>query len=48
MLTVETRYAIDPATAKGLDTAGLRSHFHAGGICLPTGKSGSSTPITTG
>ena len=32
MLTVETRHAIDPATAKGLDTAGLRSHFHAGGI----------------
>jgi len=32
MLTVETRHAIDPATAKGLDTKGLRSHFHAGGI----------------
>ena len=32
MLTVETRHAIDPATAKGLDTAGQRSHFHAG--CL--------------
>lgn len=32
MLTVETRHAIDPATAKGLDTAGLRSHFHADGI----------------
>ena len=32
MLTVETRHAIDPASAKGLDTAGLRSHFHAGGI----------------
>ncbi len=32
MLTVETRYAIDPETAKGLDTAGLRSHFHAGGL----------------
>jgi 4-deoxy-L-threo-5-hexosulose-uronate ketol-isomerase len=32
MLTVETRYAIDPATAKGLDTAGLRSHFHASGL----------------
>ncbi|WP_153772046.1 5-dehydro-4-deoxy-D-glucuronate isomerase [Labrenzia sp. CE80] len=29
MLTVETRYAIDPQTAKGLDTQGLRSHFHA-------------------
>ncbi|AKH99254.1 5-keto 4-deoxyuronate isomerase [Hoeflea sp. IMCC20628] len=32
MLTVETRHAIDPATAKGLDTTGLRSHFHAGGL----------------
>ncbi len=32
MLTVETRHAIDPATAKGLDTAGLRSHFHADGL----------------
>ncbi|MDP2122674.1 MAG: 5-dehydro-4-deoxy-D-glucuronate isomerase [Hoeflea sp.] len=32
MLTVETRHAIDPATAKGLDTAGLRAHFHAGGL----------------
>jgi 4-deoxy-L-threo-5-hexosulose-uronate ketol-isomerase len=32
MLTVETRHAIDPATAKGLDTAGLRSHFHASGL----------------
>lgn len=32
MLTVETRHAIDPAAAKGLDTAGLRSHFHASGI----------------
>lgn len=32
MLTVETRHAIDPATAKGLDTGGLRSHFHAGGL----------------
>ena len=32
MLTVETRHAIDPATAKGLDTAGLRAHFHADGL----------------
>ncbi len=32
MLTVETRHAIDPMTAKGLDTAGLRSHFHADGL----------------
>ncbi|EBA09485.1 5-dehydro-4-deoxy-D-glucuronate isomerase [Sagittula stellata] len=28
----ETRYAIDPATAKGLDTQGLRDHFHVGGL----------------
>ncbi|EAV42274.1 5-keto-4-deoxyuronate isomerase [Stappia aggregata IAM 12614] len=32
MLTVETRYAIDPDTAKTLDTAGLRQHFHASGL----------------
>jgi len=32
MLTVETRYAIDPETAKALDTSGLRSHFHASGL----------------
>lgn len=32
MLSVETRHAIDPATAKGLDTQGLRSHFHAEGL----------------
>lgn len=32
MLTVETRYAIDPDTAKTLDTAGLRKHFHASGL----------------
>lgn len=30
MLSVETRHAIDPASAKLLDTAGLRQHFHAG------------------
>jgi len=28
MLKTETRYAIDPATAKTLDTEALRSHFH--------------------
>ena len=28
----ETRYAIDPATTKGLDTQGLRDHFHVGGL----------------
>ena len=33
MLTsVETRYAIDPPTAKTLDTQGLRDHFHVGGL----------------
>ncbi|WP_417669068.1 5-dehydro-4-deoxy-D-glucuronate isomerase [Roseibium sp.] len=32
MLSVETRYAIDPETAKGLDTDGLRNHFHADGL----------------
>lgn len=32
MLSVETRYAIDPATAKTLDTEGLRQHFHASGL----------------
>ncbi|MCR8723762.1 5-dehydro-4-deoxy-D-glucuronate isomerase [Frigidibacter sp. ROC022] len=32
MLSVETRHAVDPASAKGLDTEGLRSNFHAGGL----------------
>lgn len=31
-LKTETRYAIDPATAKTLDTQGLRDHFHKGGL----------------
>lgn len=31
-LTVQTRYAIDPQTAKTLDTEGLRDHFHVGGL----------------
>ena len=35
MTQAETRYAIDPATAKGLDTAGLREHFHVGGLFKP-------------
>jgi 4-deoxy-L-threo-5-hexosulose-uronate ketol-isomerase len=35
MLKTETRYAIDPATAKGLDTQGLRDHFHVGGLFQP-------------
>lgn len=30
MLTVETRHAIDPATAKTFDTEALRKHFHVG------------------
>ena len=32
MLKTETRYAIDPATAKTLDTEGLRSHFRVGDL----------------
>lgn len=32
MLTVETRHAIDPATAKGFDTTDLRKNFHVGGL----------------
>ncbi|WP_421979162.1 5-dehydro-4-deoxy-D-glucuronate isomerase [Roseibium sp.] len=32
MLTVETRYAIDPDYAKTLDTDGIRKHFHADGL----------------
>jgi len=32
MLNVETRYAIDPETAKALDTKGIRDHFHASGL----------------
>ncbi|MEE3361155.1 MAG: 5-dehydro-4-deoxy-D-glucuronate isomerase [Pseudomonadota bacterium] len=32
MTTAETRYAIDPATSKTLDTQGLRDHFHVGGL----------------
>ncbi|WP_146590221.1 5-dehydro-4-deoxy-D-glucuronate isomerase [Puniceibacterium confluentis] len=32
MTQAETRYAIDPASAKGLDTQGLRDHFHVGGL----------------
>jgi 4-deoxy-L-threo-5-hexosulose-uronate ketol-isomerase len=35
MQTVETRYAIDPDTAKGLDTDGLRKHFHVGDLFAP-------------
>ncbi|MFW2586645.1 5-dehydro-4-deoxy-D-glucuronate isomerase [Sagittula sp. SSi028] len=31
-ISAQTRYAIDPATAKGLDTQGLRDHFHIGGL----------------
>ncbi len=32
MTQAETRYAIDPASAKLLDTQGLRDHFHVGGL----------------
>jgi 4-deoxy-L-threo-5-hexosulose-uronate ketol-isomerase len=32
MLTVETRPAIDPAAARGLDTDALRAHFQVAGI----------------
>ncbi len=31
-LKTETRYAIDPATAKTLDTDSLRAHFHKDGL----------------
>ena len=31
-LKTETRHAIDPMTAKSLDTSGIRSHFHKGGL----------------
>ncbi len=32
MPNAETRYAVDPATAKGFDTETLRAHFHVGGL----------------
>lgn len=32
MLTVNSRYAVDPVTTKSLDTEGLRQHFHVGGL----------------
>jgi 4-deoxy-L-threo-5-hexosulose-uronate ketol-isomerase len=32
MLKTQTRHAIDPATAKTLDTDQLRAHFHVGGL----------------
>jgi 4-deoxy-L-threo-5-hexosulose-uronate ketol-isomerase len=32
MLTVETRHATDPGSARRLDTDGLRRAFHAGGL----------------
>lgn len=35
MLTVETRHATDPATARTFDTEALRRHFHVGGIFRP-------------
>ncbi|MGY9048989.1 5-keto-4-deoxyuronate isomerase [Puniceibacterium antarcticum] len=35
MTDAQTRYAIDPATAKTLDTQGLRDHFHVGDLFQP-------------
>jgi 4-deoxy-L-threo-5-hexosulose-uronate ketol-isomerase len=35
MLSVTTRHAIDPATARGFDTEELRRHFHLGGMFVP-------------
>jgi 4-deoxy-L-threo-5-hexosulose-uronate ketol-isomerase len=35
MLTVETRHAVDPETARGFGTEELRRHFHVGGIFRP-------------
>jgi 4-deoxy-L-threo-5-hexosulose-uronate ketol-isomerase len=35
MLTVETRHAIDPNSARSLDTGGLRSHFLVEGLFKP-------------
>jgi 4-deoxy-L-threo-5-hexosulose-uronate ketol-isomerase len=32
MITAETRYAIDPVSAKTLGTQALRDHFHVGGL----------------
>jgi len=32
MQTSQTRYAIDPKSAKALDTSELREHFHVGGL----------------
>ncbi len=34
-LKTQTRHAIDPATARGLDTQALRDHFHVGGLFTP-------------
>ncbi|RYH03510.1 5-dehydro-4-deoxy-D-glucuronate isomerase [Salipiger sp. IMCC34102] len=31
-ISAQTRYAIDPATTKTLDTQGLRDHFHVAGL----------------
>ena len=35
MLTVETRHAVDPATARAFDTEALRRHFQVAGIFRP-------------
>lgn len=35
MTNTETRYAVDPGSAKAFDTAALRDHFHVGGLFAP-------------
>ena len=35
MTEVDIRHAIDPETAKTLDTGGLRRHFHVGDLFAP-------------
>lgn len=35
MTNAQTRYAVDPATAKGFDTETLRDHFHVGDLFTP-------------
>ena len=40
MLTVETRHAIDPATAKGFDTEALRARTSTSAASSPPARSG--------
>lgn len=35
MIAAEIRHAVDPEAARALDTAGLRRHFHVGGLFAP-------------